>query len=102
MSKIAECTILKAGFTRRHVYCLLNKNLMNSFLGTAKYTRTLARQCQDHVNKKLMNDFPGNAKNTRTFPLFLQLDLQKCMQKHGKSHQHTREMPLESSTCLRK
>ena len=50
------------------MYCLLNRNLMSGFLGNAKYTRTLARQYQDHANKKLMNDFPGNAKYTRTFP----------------------------------
>ena len=44
---------LKAGFAQRHVSCLLNKNLMNDFLGNAKYTRIFAKQCHGHVDFKM-------------------------------------------------
>ena len=64
------CSYTKAGFTRRHVHFLFNKNLMNGFLGDAKYTRTFARRYQDHVNKSWWMTFlvTQNTRGLSPFP----------------------------------
>ena len=60
----------KAGFTRRHVCFLFNKNLMNGFLGDAKYTRTFARRYQNPVNKSWWMTFlvTQNTRGLSPFP----------------------------------
>ena len=54
---------------------------MKGFLGNAKYTRTSARQYQDHVNKSWWMTFLVTQNTRGLLSLFLPGDLQKCMQK---------------------
>ena len=76
----SEKKILKPVLQGEHVSYLLNKKLMNGFLGNAKYTRTLAGQYLGDVNEKLIMTFLV-VQNTRGHSPFPSRRSTKSMQK---------------------